>query len=100
MSEDSTIYEVIKSARIIQDFLWGKCNGAWGLEEWRRMFRKRIVKIDNIKADNPHARVELRKRLLQNAALSVALIELIDSGAKLQEDRPEGLISNLDEYAK
>lgn len=96
--EEWALMQVVKSARVVQDFLWGECNGAWGLEEWRRMFRKRAVKIDDIKADNPHAMIELRKRLLQNAALSVALIGLIDKGGKLHEDSPPGFKSNLEEY--
>ncbi len=97
--EEHAIAEVIRSARTVQEFLWGECNGAWGLEEWRRMFRKRAKKIDDIKPNNPHAMVELRKRLLQNAALSVALISLIDKGVVLEEDGPTDFQSNLPEYA-
>lgn len=41
------------------------------------MLRKRVVKLDEVQRDNPHAKVELRKRLLQLAALSVALLAMI-----------------------
>jgi len=95
--EDILIFNVIKSARIVQDFLWGESNGEWGLDEWRRMFRKRVQKIDDIDPDNPHAIVELRKRLLQNAALSIALLAIIDDEKKLAECNPD-IVSNLPEY--
>ena len=43
--------------------MWGEHNANWGLEEWKRMFRKRVVKIDDIDPENPHATIELKKRL-------------------------------------
>ena len=43
------------------------------------MFRKRIQKIDDIDVNNPHAIIEMRKRLMQNAALSVALMKILDT---------------------
>lgn len=57
--------------------MWGKYNGQWNIEEWRRMFRKRIQKIDDIDINNPHAIIEMRKRVMQNAALSVALMKML-----------------------
>ena len=61
------------------------------------MFRKRIQKIDDIDVNNPHAIIEMRKRLMQNAALSVALMKILDTdGISLKEcDIP----SNLPQYA-
>ena len=47
------------------------------LEEWRRMFVKRYNKIFAIDSTNPHAIVELKKRLLQNAALCIALLAIL-----------------------
>lgn len=76
--EEKQLMEVIAAARTVQEYLWGEHNGEWNLEEWRRMFRKRIQKIDDINPQNPHAKIELRKRLLQNAALSVALMSILD----------------------
>lgn len=96
--EEEILRGVIISARQVQTMLWGGANGAWGLEEWRRMFRKRVAKIDAIKEDNPHAHIELKKRLLQTAALAVALINVVDvAGAipKRDDDAPE---SNLPEF--
>lgn len=75
--EWEVIGEALRDARKIQNFLWGRPNGSWGLEEWRRMFRKRVAKLDEVRPENPHASVELQKRLLQTGALSIALIAII-----------------------
>jgi hypothetical protein len=96
MEEESALSEVIMAARTIQDFLWGKHNAVWNLEEWRRMFRKRVVKIDEVDPSNPHAAIELKKRLLQTAALAVAMISRIE-----REGMPGSecsVPSNLSEY--
>lgn len=78
LTEEKHIQAAIVAAREIQEFLWGESNGAWGLEEWRRMFRKRVAKLDEIDVGNPYWRVEMRKRLLQTAALAVAMLALLD----------------------
>lgn len=95
--EEEQIREVIIAARVLEEYLWGEYNGQWNIEEWRRMFRKRIKKIDDIDINNPHAIIEMRKRLLQNAALSIALMKILDEkGILLTKcDIP----SNLPEYA-
>jgi len=95
--EEQIILDAIKAARKIQTFLWGMAKGSWGLEEWRRMFRKRIKKIDDINIENPYAIIELRKRLLQNATLSIALLHILQH-YKLSEH--SDLPSNLPEYMK
>lgn len=77
--EEEQIKEVIIAARTLEEYLWGEYNGEWNIEEWRRMFRKRIQKIDDIDVNNPHAIIEMRKRLMQNAALSVALMKILDT---------------------
>lgn len=76
--EETAMLDVLIAARKVQTFLWGTSNGEWGLEEWKRMFRKRVAKMDAVDEQNPHAAVELKKRLLQTAALAVALIATID----------------------
>ena len=96
-NEEEQIKEVIISARILEEFLWGEYNGQWDIEEWRRMFRKRIQKIDDIDVNNPHAKIEMRKRLLQNAALSVALMKIIDE--KGIPTNKCNIPSNLPQYA-
>ena len=76
-NEEKEIYDIIIAARKIQDFLWGYANDNWTIDEWKKMFKKRIQKIDDIDIENPHAITELKKRLLQNAALSVKLLNII-----------------------
>ena len=77
--EEEQIKEVIIASRKLEEYLWGEYNGQWNIEEWRRMFRKRIQKIDDIDVNNPHAIIEMRKRLMQNAALSIALMKILDT---------------------
>ena len=96
-TEEKQILEVIKAARVTEEYLWGEYNGQWDIEEWRRMFRKRIVKIDDIDVNNPHALIEMRKRLLQNAALSVALMKILDTKG-IPTNKPN-IPSNLPQYA-
>jgi len=96
-NEEQYLFDAIISARKIQEFLWGEYNSQWDLEEWKRMFKKRIVKIDDIDPDNPHAKIELKKRILQNAALCIALLNMVDND-KINEDC--NIPSNLPQYEK
>ena len=91
-NEEEQIREVIIAARKLEEYLWGEYNDAWNIEEWRRMFRKRIKKIDDIDVNNPHAIIEMRKRLMQN----VALMKILDTKGILTNkcDIP----SNLPQY--
>ena len=95
--EEKQIMEVIIAARKLEEYLWGEYNGQWNIEEWRRMFRKRIQKIDDIDVNNPHAIIEMRKRLVQNAALSVALMKILDTKGIPTNDCD--IPSNLPQYA-
>ena len=98
--EAEAVHEAIAAARQVQTFLWGEANGSWGLEEWLRMFRKRVAKLEEVQRENPHAAVELRKRLLQTAALSVALIGIIDRDGVPWDAAPDAPPSNLAEYER
>ena len=93
--EKKHLKNVIRAAREIQDFLWGKSNEGFGIEEWRRMFRKRVDKIDSIDLSNPYAIIEFKKRLLQTAALSVGLLAILDKEGILPEHKENEPISNL-----
>ena len=95
--EESIVFDAIISARKIQTFLWGEANGSWGLEEWRRMFNKRNKKIELIDPKNPHAIVEFKKRLLQNAALSIALINILNKNSNITTVN-DNIPSNLEDY--
>jgi len=96
--EEEYIFDTIIAARKIQTFLWGFADGSWGLEEWRRMFIKRVKKINDIDKNNPHAMVELKKRLLQNAALSIALLAILHDKTELTASTE--IPSNLPQYTK
>lgn len=96
-TDEKILFDVIISARKQEEFLWGEFNPQWNLEEWKRMFRKRICKIDNIDINNPHAKIELKKRLLQNAALSIALLSILQDGTTNEEC---SICSNLPEYSE
>ena len=96
--ENDALATAIESARQVQTFLWEEANGNWGLEEWLRMFRKRVAKLEEIKRDNPHANVELKKRLLQTAALSIALIGIIDQNGIPWNPTPNAPPSNLPKF--
>lgn len=96
LSELINIIKVIRSARACEDFLWGDLNKKWNFEEWKRMLAKRVHKIIKIDINNPHWKIELKKRLLQNACVSIALLNEIES---LKCDDLDGIVSNLDEYA-
>jgi len=98
--EKRALAAAIEAARQVQTFLWGTANGEWGLEEWLRMFRKRVAKLEEVKQDNPHAAVELKKRLLQTAALSVALIGIIDRDGVPWDAAPGAPPSNLPAFAE
>ena len=53
-------------------------------------------KIDDIDINNPHAIIEMRKRVMQNAALSIALMKILDT-RKIPTDKCD-IPSNLPQY--
>ena len=96
--EERYILQVINAARIIQEFLWADMNIESGLEEFRRMFRKRVAKIEEISMDNPHWQVELNKRLLQTAAICVNLMAKTATGRLTNDGIHPTMPSNLPGY--
>jgi hypothetical protein len=98
--EKRAVVAAIEAARQVQTFLWGEANGSWGLEEWLRMFRKRVAKLEEVKQDNPHAAVELKKRLLQTAALAVALMGIIDRDGVPWAASSSAPLSNLPQFSE
>jgi hypothetical protein len=86
--EEKIIAEAIANAREVQEFIWGEdsMDGVVNqndLRIWVRLFQKRVDKIEEIRITHPHALYELRKRLVQQAALSIKAIELLQGEAKL-----------------
>ena len=64
--EEVYIIESIKAARSVQEYLWSDMNSNAGLEELKRMLRKRVLKIEEITTNNPHFKVELKKEVITN----------------------------------
>ena len=79
---EQIIHDAIIAARTVQEFLWNKDSllnyKKFPFDIWVQVFQKRVDKIAAIRSHNPSALVELRKRLLQQAALSICAMESID----------------------
>lgn len=86
LSEDEYIlYNAILEARNVQEFLWGDDslrNEEFNPDVWANVFQKRVIKISQIKPNSPHATIELRKRVLQQAGLSILALKIIDKQSK------------------
>ncbi len=84
IKETFRIWRAIHHARRVQETIWGDANfthSEHAMGELIPMLTKRVEKIYAIRTvNNKHWRVELRKRLLQQAAISIALMESLDRG--------------------
>ena len=87
--EDEAIRDILLSARQIQEFLWSGINSEVGFQEFRRMFRKRVIKLDEVSFDNPYWKVEARKRLLQVAAIAVNVLAKLDEADFVGTNLPQ-----------
>ena len=80
--EEIIIAETILTARKLQDYLWDrdfeKAYYPFNIDFFDFVFSKRVQKIKEINMNNPNAKVELRKRILQQAALSVLALRVLD----------------------
>lgn len=82
-SEEKEIYDAIIAARVVQDFIWDDDNLLYALnfnaETWARIFQKRVDKIKEVKPNDAHVhwKFELRKRVLQQACLSIIALNVI-----------------------
>lgn len=77
------ILAAMLAARTVQDFLLGTADirsQPW--EVWIQVMEKRIVKMRAIDKGGKMWKVEARKRLLQIAAVAIAMIEWVDAGVK------------------
>lgn len=73
------IADVMLAARKLQEFLLGDTRmPADNFEYWKKALQKRLDKIEKIDFSKPHAVIELRKRLLQNATVSVVWLRALD----------------------
>lgn len=73
------ILDALMASRQVQDFLWGEGLKKVEPEQLKdvciEMFQKRIDKLKEIDFTNKSSKVELRKRILQTAAISIKLLE-------------------------
>lgn len=75
----------IKVAREVQEFIWADCYPSlrpYDAEGWRRLFQKRVDCIAEVDLTRHGGLAALRKRLLQQAALSVKALALVNRWAK------------------
>lgn len=87
-NEESLIYDAVVNARKIQGFLLNEQDSTKPLDvnHWVQLFQKRVDKISEIDSQNPSAIIELRKRLLQQAALSIKALNILQTrGVKDEE---------------
>lgn len=87
MRELFYIARALYHARRIQDFLWNKpgqriegIDTCTTYEGWLRNLAKRVHCLTCISSDNPSWKIEARKRALQLAGVSIAMILAINSG--------------------
>lgn len=76
------VAEAIITAREIQEFIWGRESrllGAFDADGWRELFQKRVDRIAAVDITKFGGRAELRKRLLQQAALSIKALVVVDN---------------------
>jgi len=80
--EEQIVFNAIIAARDVQEYIWGgatlSADETFNKETWGYVFQKRVDKILEIDFTQKSARVELRKRVLQQATLSIAAMELLD----------------------
>lgn len=79
--EEKLITEAILQAREIQEYIWADLSMSlkpFDKRVWVSIFKKRVDKIEGINPFNGNARVELRKRILQQGALSILALRLLD----------------------
>lgn len=83
--DEAHIADVLRAAREIQEFLWGdEDEPGYDFDLWREMLWKRLRKLEALVPENPHAVIELRKRLLQTAAVAVAWLVALDNDEKAE----------------
>jgi hypothetical protein len=84
-ADEQLIAEALLYARKLQEYLWQELSFShmrFNREEWRVVFQKRVDKIASLDLSNPSAKVELRKRLVQQAALSIKALAILDAESR------------------
>lgn len=80
--DEELIIEAVLNARKVQEYIWQELSytndESIDIKKWIRVFKKRVDKISELDAINNNYKVELRKRILQQAALSIAALFVLD----------------------
>lgn len=89
---DELIIHALKCAHNIQKFLWGEDN--WDLQDfdakdWGGTFQKRVDAIKEVDRSNPSWKVNLKKRLLQQASLSIKAIIALEGQDRREHEQKE-----------
>ena len=80
--DEQLIAEAILEGRKIQEYLWQELSllkKPYNRDAYVSIFSKRVLKIANLNMENPNHKVELRKRILPQAALSILALLVIDN---------------------
>jgi hypothetical protein len=85
---DVQLMKIVKSSKYLQDFIWSDSVTNWDLEEWKRMYNDRMTKINNITELDQMSTVDLKKRLIQIATLSISLLDIATNGKIKNGQRP------------
>jgi hypothetical protein len=79
--DEELIAAAILDARKVQEYLWQELslmNYEYDFKLWESIFAKRLNKIKEIDMSNPNAKVELRKRIMQQTALGICALRVLD----------------------
>jgi hypothetical protein len=85
MSYSELLRRAMLDAHSIQCFLWADedwIDQPFDSRDWASAFQKRVDAIRSIDRSRPSWKVELRKRLLQQASLSLKAIMALDNDNK------------------
>lgn len=84
-NDASLLAHAITIAREVQEFIWAECYPSlrpYDAQGWRRLFQKRVDCIAQVDLTKHGGLAALRKRLLQQAALSIKALALVNRWAK------------------
>lgn len=83
--DEQLIVEAILDGRKVQEYLWQELSllrAPYNPLIWNSIFQKRVNKIREIDPSHPNHKVVLRKRVLQQAALSILALRILDEEIK------------------
>ncbi len=82
--DEQLVSDAILEARKVQEYIWQELSFIYNpfeIDKWVNIFQKRVNKIQDIDISHPNHKVELRKRILQQAALSIMALRILDNSS-------------------